>query len=236
PNDTEVLVSTYPKGGPRPGGILANYYGGIQPITWDDELNENLSSAQTNREEMFASICEKGLWRGVEISWSGNIQDSVKGVSFRLQYYTFPKSPLLAARWIIKNTTSAPVNISPTFVVDSAFDGDVSNIRAHMDWEGEEQNVKLARYPLAIMPSSNCIWIEHEDLSEEKPDGLGLTASFEDAELLYIGVGDFILTGTSNLDCQLLPGKELITTSWFLVDPQSTDELDLLRKVADDLI
>ncbi|MGM0685912.1 MAG: GNAT family N-acetyltransferase [Promethearchaeati archaeon] len=236
PKGTELLVSTFPEGGPKPGAILANYYGGIQPITWDDELNENLSSAETNKEDMSASICEKELWRGVEISWTGNIQDSVKGVSFRVQYYTFPNSPLLAARWIVKNTTSAPVKISPTFVVDPAFDGDVSNIMTHMNWEGEEQNVKLARYPLAIMPSSNCIWIEDEDLSEEEPLGLGLTASFEDAELLYIGVGDLILTGTSSLNRQLLPGKELVTTSWFMVNPQSLQELDLLRKVADDLI
>lgn len=236
PKGTELLVSTFPEGGPKPGAILANYYGGIQPITWDDELNENLSSAETNKEDMSASICEKGLWRGVEISWTGKIQDSVKGVFFRVQYYTYPNSPLLAARWIIKNSTSAPVKISPTFVVDSAFDGDVSNIMTHMNWEGEKQNVKLARYPLAIMPSSNCIWIEDAVLSEEEPLGLGLTASFEEAELLYIGVGDLILTGTSSLNRQLLPGKELVTTSWFMVNPQSLQELDLLRKVADDLI
>ncbi|TFG12808.1 GNAT family N-acetyltransferase [Candidatus Thorarchaeota archaeon] len=232
---TQLLFSTFPEGGPKPGAFFDNYHGGIQPIVWDSELGEELSNAETNKELMTGEVVRSGIWCGVEFNWVGKIQEPLHGVQFRLQYLTAPSSPLIAARWIIKNTTNAPINLRPAFMVDPAFDGEVSAINAHTDWEGIPQRFRLANYPISVMPSSNYILIENTAVEEGK-EGLGIAAPFDDAELLFVAAGDLILTGSIDSNRQLMPGDEHISTTWFLIDPESVEELSLLQTISDELI
>jgi len=232
---TQLLFSTFPEGGPKPGAFFDNYHGGIQPITWDSELGEELSNAETNKEHMTARILEAGPWRGVEFGWVGKIQKPLHGVQFTLQYLTAPSSRLIAARWIVKNITNAPVRLRPTFLVDPAFDGEVSSINVRTHWEGHPQKVKPASYPISLVSSSNSIFIENTAMQEDN-EGLGIAAPFEDSELLLVVAGDLILTGSTGSNHQLMPGDEYISTTWFLIDPESEDEILSLQNISHELI
>jgi hypothetical protein len=163
------------------------------------------------------------------------MQGPLHGVQFRVQYLTAPASPLIAARWIIKNTTNAPINLRPAFMVDPSFDGEVSTINVQTDWENNPQRFKLANYPISVIPSSNNVLIENTAVQEGK-EGLGIAASFDDAELLFVAAGDLILTGSIDSNRQLRPGDEHISTTWFLIDPESVEELSSLQNVLDGLI
>ena len=44
-----LLISSFPTATAKPGGFLNNYYGGIQPVIWDDDLDEQFTNAGDKR-------------------------------------------------------------------------------------------------------------------------------------------------------------------------------------------
>ncbi len=109
------------------------------------------------------------------------------------------------------------------------------DVRFHRDWEHHPQKFKLANYPISVIPSSNFVLIENEAV-EEGNEGLGIAASFDDAEVLFVAAGDLALTGSIDYNRQLMLGDEDISTTWFLIDPESVEELSSLRTISGELV
>ncbi|MFW9920570.1 MAG: GNAT family N-acetyltransferase [Candidatus Thorarchaeota archaeon] len=226
---TELLISSYPTAEAKPGGFLNNYYGGIQPVIWDDSLDEQFTNAITNRESMDGKPISLGIWKGVEISWIGQTQRSTRGVRLRLQYLTTGGSPLVLTRWIIENTTESPLRLIPSLIVDSGFDGVVPDTLFRALENDRMTDYHTSQVPSVAVPSNNVIWMRNGDL-DASPDGLAIIQAGKYTGILGLGVGGMIISGTMGLGARTNPQETKVFTSCFLVDPKSDAELDGLQR------
>ncbi|MBN2230087.1 MAG: GNAT family N-acetyltransferase [Candidatus Thorarchaeota archaeon] len=234
-NDVEFLTSAFPKATPKPGGFFDNYYGGIQPIVFDDDLGEDLSKAKTNRESMTASIYESGLWKGVEIFWTGKIQRATRGVQFKLRYLTTPKSPLVLIQWIISNTTNAPIKFWPTIMIDPKMDEHLSESTIVIELNGNPNELRNGLIPVAASPSRNVVWIKsREDIKDTT--GLCFMLAGDTARIISASVGDILLLGAVDGFAWIKPNEEYVITGALRVDPISNEENIDLQQILDQLI
>ncbi|MHA2085110.1 MAG: hypothetical protein ACXABD_15245, partial [Candidatus Thorarchaeota archaeon] len=221
---TELLVCPFPTPTMKPGGFLDNYYGGVQPVIWDDEMDVDLTQADTNKEKFDARHYEHGIWQGVEVTWKGSVQQITRGMDFALQYLTAPGSPLVLIRWQISNTTSAPVRFIPTLFLDAAFDGDISDVVLTADWEGRRTGVQPSPFPISMMLSSNALWMRRGK-SQTDTEGLGLLMSGSIPGTMGLSISSYLLLGVMDINTMLMPGEEKIFTTCLLVDPSGMDDL-----------
>ncbi|MDF1538600.1 MAG: hypothetical protein P1Q69_06830, partial [Candidatus Thorarchaeota archaeon] len=232
---TELLVSTFPTAEPKPGGMLQNYFGGVQPVIWDDAFDEDLTGALTNREKMKAKVIEHGVWKGVEVSWVGKVQVTTRGVKIRLQYLTTPGSPLIMTRWIIDNVTSAPVSFYPSLYVDPGFDGDPSQMVFRTEWEGRVTDIYSGQIPAVPIPSSNALWVRKGD-SDTDSEGLGVISPGSLPGMMGIFLGPFMMMSTLDLTVKLQPKETREIVNCFVVNPEKQDDLAALQSVLSDLL
>ncbi len=231
---TELLVSSFPEQKPKPGGFMDNYFGGVQPVVWDNEMDEGLDKAQTNREIMDAKIVEDGLWKGVEISWTGHIQKTTRGIPLALQYLTTPGSRVIRVRWIINNVTTAPVKMYPSLFLDPAFDGDTSDLMLRVNWEGRETDVKPEQFPVVPMADGNYIWVR-KGVSDVDAQGFALITSEGVAKALGLTISSFILIGMIEHMTYLMPDETKTIENLLLIDPKGVSEIKAVQKVIDNL-
>ncbi|MHA2361272.1 MAG: hypothetical protein ACXAB6_05030, partial [Candidatus Thorarchaeota archaeon] len=221
---TELLVCPFPTPTMKPGGFLDNYYGGVQPVIWDDEMDVDLTQAVTNKEKFDARHYEHGVWQGVEVTWKGSVQQITRGMDFALQYLTAPGSPLVLIRWRINNSTSAPVRFTPSLFLDAAFDGEISDVILRAEWEGHLTDVQPSPFPISMMLSSNAIWLR-KGKSQTNAEGLGLLMSGSIPGTMGLSISTYLLLGAMDRNTMLMPGDEKIFTTCLFADPSSMDDI-----------
>ena len=233
-NKIEFLTSSFPKPTPKPGGFFDNYYGGVQPFVFDDDMGEDLSKAKTNRESMKASIYEHDIWKGIQISWIGKLQRCTRGVEFKLRYMTTPGSPLVLIQWLISNLSGAPVRFYPTIMVDVNLDNQLARSSILTEWEGTDSEVRKGMIPIALTTSKNIVWLKPED-DQTETSGLSFMMAGDTGRMLSANLGNLLLLGVIDGMTWLMPGEERILTGGLLVDPESNDVNQDLHKVLDKL-
>jgi GNAT superfamily N-acetyltransferase len=232
--NVELLASSFPESSPRE--FIENFYGGVQPVVWDDEMDEDLMKARTNEEEMKAEVVEIGAtWKGVEITWKSTIQKTCRGAEFRMQYLTAPGSPLILVRLKMMNTTNAPMNFIPSLFVYPAIDNDLKSTALQARMENRRINVRPSQTPAIIMPESNFSWL-HRDVEDDAIDGLGVLVAGSARRSWALHLGAMAITGGLDLSVWLKPGEETEFNACLVVDPVNGDVLEDLQKVLDDII
>ncbi|MFW9954251.1 MAG: hypothetical protein ACFFD3_06835, partial [Candidatus Thorarchaeota archaeon] len=232
---TEFLMSTFPTAEQKPGSFLNNYYGGIQPVVWDESMDEVFTNAITNKEKMDGKIVEIGPWKGIEISWTGKKQLSTRGAKLKLQYLTAAGSPLLVARWIIQNKSEAPLEAVPTLLVDAALNGTVPEVVFRAEEYGVQTNYYTSQIPPVVMANNNIIWMR--ETGKRKPsDGLALVHEGTLAGVVGLAFAGNLVWGTFGREGPLPPKGTRTTTSCFMVDPSSDEELRILQRNIEFLI
>ena len=232
---TELLMSTFPTAEPKPGGFMDNYFGGVQPLLWGRDDEDDLSVAKTNREKMSGKPIEVGIWKGVEVSWVAKLQKSIQDVTLKVQYLTAPNSPLIMTRWIVDNTSTSPTTIFPSFFIDPAFNEDPSGVIFRTEWEGTMTDIYPSQVPVAAMPSKNFYWIRKGE-SDINSEGLGLIGSGTIPQMLGLFIASFFILGTSDMTMNLLPGESKMITSCISVDPEKTEDLIALQSIVEDIV
>ncbi len=230
----EFMISSFPNAVPRPGAFLDNYYGGVQPIVFDEEMSETLTKAKTNQEEMSARAVEDGFWKGVEVSWQGALQKTTRGVEFSLKYLTSPGSPLVLIKWRMKNVTSAPLRFFPMLYVDPAIDGDPSGLVLQSEWSGVERTVSPAPAFNGMTPSTNYIYVKPRE-SSGRTKGLAMVSPDKDTGMVGATIGPLIFLAALDVNVMLMPGEEKTMKSALLVDPESMEQVKDLQSVMDQL-
>jgi len=231
----EFLTSAFPNPAPKPGGFFDNYYGGIQPLVFDEEMGEDLDKARTNKESMKARSYESGLWKGVEVSWIGKVQKLSRGVHFNLRYLTAPGSPIVLLQWVISNKTSAPIRFWPSFFVDPKMDEQLAGATIATEWNGEETNIKKGSVPLAVTPSRNVVWIKPTE-GKENTSGFSFMLANDTARIISATLGDVLFLGAVEGTHWLKPGEERTITGGILVDPESFEDIRDLQEVLEKII
>lgn len=231
----EFLTSAFPNPVPKPGSFFDNYYGGIQPLVFDEDMGEDLDKARTNKESMKAKIYESGLWKGVEVSWIGKVQKLARGVHFNLRYLTAPGSPIVLLQWVISNKTSAPIRFWPSFFIDPNTDEQLKGSTISAEWSGEVTNVKKGSVPLAVTPSRNALWIRPSKVQDET-SGFGFFMANDTSRILSATLGDVLLLGAVEGTHWLKPGEERTITGGILVDPENFDDVKGLQEVIEKLV
>ncbi|NHJ15017.1 MAG: GNAT family N-acetyltransferase [Candidatus Thorarchaeota archaeon] len=226
---TELLISSFPTGEAKPGGFLNNYYGGIQPVIWDDALDEEFTNVITNREKMEGKRISIGPWSGVEVSWTGAVQRSTRGVRLRLQYLTTGGSPLVLTRWIIENVTDATLRTVPSFIVDAGFNGEVPDRLFRAIENDRMTDFYASQVPSVAVPRNNLLWIRNGEI-DQNPEGLAILHAGKGVGTSAIGIGGIIIGVSMSLGTHVSPGETKVSTSCFVVDPKSDAELMGLQK------
>jgi len=226
----EFMTSAFPKASPKPGSFFDNYYGGVQPLVFDEELGEDLDKARTNKESMVAKSYEAGLWKGVEISWIGKIQQLARGIHFNLRYLTAPGCPIVLIQWLISNKTSAPMRFYPSFFVDPKLDEHLANGSITTEWSGNVTNFKKGMVPIAVTPSRNVVWIKPAGVNEST-SGFSLMLANDTARIISATLGEVLLLGAVEGTFWLKPSEERAITAGLLVDPKSFDDITDLQEI-----
>ncbi|MGY5858966.1 MAG: GNAT family N-acetyltransferase [Candidatus Thorarchaeota archaeon] len=230
----EFLMSAFPNPAPKPGSFFDNYYGGVQPIVFDDEMGEDLDKARTNKESMTAKTFESDLWRGVEISWIGKIQKLTRGVHFKLRYLTTPGSPIVLIQWVVSNKTSAPIKFWPSLFVDPKMDEQLAGGTVVTEWNGGESTTRKGPVPIAVTPSRNVLWIKPPE-GQEDTNGFGFMLANDTARILSATLGEVLLLGAVEGTHWLKPSEERTITGCLLADPNSLHDIrdlqDALHKI-----
>ena len=231
----EFMTSAFPNPAPKPGGFFDNYYGGVQPLVFDEDMGEDLDKARTNKESMVAKRYEAGLWKGVEISWIGKIQQLARGVHFNLRYLTAPGSPIVLIQWAISNKTSAPIKFWPSFFIDPKMDEHLANGSIATEWNGNITNIRKGMAPVAVTPSRNVVWIKPAD-GQESTSGFSFMLANDTARIISATLGEVLLLGAVESSYWLKPGEERTITGALLVDPNSFDDIKDLQEVLDEIV
>ncbi len=232
---SEFLSSAFPTPGPKPGGFFENYYGGVQPLIFDDQMGEDLSKARTNKEKMSADCYEHGIWKGVEINWVGAVQKLAHGVEFNLRYLTTPGSPIVVIQWVISNKTSAPIKFYPSFFVDPRINGQLADYRITTEWSDQVVDLKKGMVPIAATASANYVWIRPPE-GDNKSSGFCFMMANNNTRILSATLGELILLGAVESTCWLKPGDEHTITGALLVDPDCIEDIQDLQEVLDRII
>ncbi|MFW9841999.1 MAG: GNAT family N-acetyltransferase [Candidatus Thorarchaeota archaeon] len=233
-NGVEFMTSSFPTAAPKPGGFFDNYFGGVQPTIFDEEMGEEFSKARTNREKMSGRKVESEHWSGVEVTWVGKLQKLARGVSFKLQYLTTPQSPLVLIQWFIKNKTSSPLRFWPTLLVDPENTKQLANGSFQTDWDGNDVELKPGMVPVAVTPSRSLVWLKPNE-KKGKTTGFGFMVGGSDSHTLAINLGESLILGAVDMMTWLMPGEEKVIRASLLVDPQSFDDLKYLQETIDRL-
>ena len=232
---TELLVSTFPTAEQKPGGFFNNYFGGIQPVIWDESHDELFMNALTNREDMTGAVIEEGLWKGVEFTWIGKNQISTRGATLKVQYLTAAGSPLLIVRWIIENSSGSPLTLIPTLFVDAAFDTVIPDMLFTAEVDGAVADFYQSPVASIAMPNNNIIWM-HRSSETGDNEGLALVGSGPNSGVLGISFGSSLTLGTMNFGKLIMPGDCMTSTACFVVDPDSFDILRALQENVEFLV
>ena len=231
----EFMTSAFPNPAPKPGSFFDNYYGGVQPLVFDDELGEDLDKARTNKESMTAKTYESGLWSGVEISWIGKIQKLTRGVHFNLRYLTTSGSPIVLIQWVVSNKTSAPIRFWPSLFVDPKMDEQLAGGSVVTEWNGGESSIRKGPVPIAVTPSQNVLWIRPTE-GQEDTSGFGFMMANDTARILSATLGEMLLLGAVEGTHWLKPGEERTITGCLLADPKSLDDIRDLQDALDKIV
>ncbi|MGY5880451.1 MAG: GNAT family N-acetyltransferase [Candidatus Thorarchaeota archaeon] len=231
----EFMTSAFPNPTPKPGSFFDNYYGGVQPLVFDDEMGEDLDKARTNKESMTAKPYESGLWSGVEINWIGKIQQLARGVHFNLRYLTTSGSPIVLIQWVASNKTSAPIRFWPSLFIDPKMDEQLAGGNIVTEWNGGESTTRKGPVPIAVTPSRNILWIKPTE-GQEDTSGLGLIMANDTARILSATLGDVLLLGAVEGTHWLKPGEERTITGCLLVDPKNFDDIRDLQAALDKIV
>ncbi len=232
---TELLVSTYPTAEQKPGGFLNNYFGGIQPVIWDESHDEIFMNAVTNRENMTGASIDTGLWKGIEFIWTGKKQVSTRGARLRVQYLTAAGSPLLIVRWIVENRTGSPLTLIPTLLVDAAYDTVIPDLLFTAEVDGAVTDFYRSPVASIAMPSNNIIWM-HRSSETGGSEGLALVGSGQNSGVLGIFLGSGLTFGTMSFGDIIMPSDSRTATACFVVDPNSYDVLRTLQENVEFLV
>jgi hypothetical protein len=231
---TELMCSAFPT--PSPKQFVDNYYGGVQPLVWDDVTGENPFKAKTNNEKMEAKPCEqRGAWKGVQVDWTGQLQPSCRGVQFKIQYMTTPGSPIVLVNWVIKNSTKAPVSFWPSLFMDPGFNGVFTGTTLYSRWGGDMVNLKDLPVPAAVTPDTNSMLLRRGE-SLENPEGLGILWAGSEPGSLAVCTGEMAICGGMDFRCWLMPGDERIVRACLYVDPPSYEELELVQATLSEML
>ncbi len=225
---TELLVSNFPHPAPKAGGFMENYYGGVQPFIWDEETGESFSQAATNREKMSATEYSEGVWRGVAVSWTGELQRCGRGVRHKIEYLTMAGSPLILIRWHIINETSALLRLIPTFMIDAAFNGELREAIYRLELEGVMRDIYPCEIPQISIPSQNIIWMRR-GAADRNAEGLAIINNDDRVALMSIIMGMQQYMGLLDFSV-LLPEQRKTVTVCVLVDPPSEREILQLKR------
>jgi hypothetical protein len=232
--DVELLSSSFPE--PTPRDFIENFYGGVQPVVWDDEMDEDLLKARTNEEKMKAQIVEIGeTWKGVEISWTSTIQKTCRGSEFKIQYLTAPGSPLILVKFKMMNITNAPMKFIPSLFIYPAIDGDLKSTVLQTRMENRRTKIRPSQTLTITMPESNFSWL-HRDADDAIIDGLGVLVAGRARRSWVLHLGAMAITGGLDLNVWLKPGEEAEFNACLVVDPVNGDVLEDLQKVLDEII
>ena len=223
-NGVELLLSSFPNPGPRPGAFFDNYYGGIQPIIFDEEMSESLTKAKTNEEPMESRKIKDGVWTGVEMSWTGTVQRITQGVEFSLRYLTAPGSPVILVNWTMRNKTSAPLRFFPILSFDPGVNENPADLVLQSEWSGIDRTVRPGAAFNSLTPSNNFIYFRPAEDSDSTR-GLALVAPNGDTGLLGAHAGPIIFTGAIDLHVLLMPGEERTMRCAVLVDPEDVNQV-----------
>jgi GNAT superfamily N-acetyltransferase len=231
----EFLTSAFPNPTPKPGSFFDNYYGGIQPLVFDEDMGEDLDKARTNKEAMNAKLYESGVWNGVEISWVGKVQKLSRGVHFSLRYLTAPGSPIVLIQWVIRNTTSAPIRFWPSFFIDPKTDEHLAGAIIETEWNSGITNIKKGMVPIAVTPSRNVIWIKPSE-GQKHTSGFGFMLANDTARMVSANMSEVLLLGAIEGDHWLEPGEERTITGALLVDPENFEDIQDLQEVLEHIV
>jgi hypothetical protein len=233
-SSTEYMCSAFPT--PSPKLFLDNYYGGVQPVVWDDVTGESPFSAKTNNEKMEAKPCEQGdVWKGVEVDWTGHLQQSCRGVQFKLQYLTAPGSPIILVNWLIKNSTKAPVSFWPSLFTDPGFNGVFKGTTLRTRWGGDMVNLKDLPVPALVTPDTNSMLLRKGE-SSENHEGLGVLWAGSDSGAFAVCTDEMAICGGMDTRCWLMPGDERVVRACLFVDPSSYEELEMVQATLGELL
>jgi hypothetical protein len=228
----EYLDNSFPNPAPKPGGFFDNYYGGIQPIVFDDEMGEDFDKARTNKEKMSGNLYETGYWKGVEVSWRGKLQKLTRGVDFKLRYLTTAKSPLVLIQWVITNRNNAPMKFWPTFLIDPNLTKELTGGSYQTEWDNETVELRKGMIPVAVTPTRNIAWMKPKP-GTKKTSGFGFMIAGYESRMLVATLGDMMILGGVNGLTWLMPGEEKIISAGLLVDPKNMDDIRKLQEILD---
>ncbi|MHA2321629.1 MAG: GNAT family N-acetyltransferase [Candidatus Thorarchaeota archaeon] len=231
-DNVEFLASSFPSPAPKPGGFFDNYYGGVQPMVFDDEMGEGLTTARTNKEKMIGKTVELGFWKGVEVRWIGKIQKLARGVDFKLRYLTTPESPLVRIQWIIKNKTNAPLRFWPSILVDPDLSNHLAGGGFQTDWDGRAIDLRKGMVPIAVTPSKNIVWIKPIE-GQNETTGFSFLIAGHESRILAANLGETMILGGVDGLTWLMPGEEKVITASLMTDPENFDDLRILHGVLD---
>ncbi|MFW9786048.1 MAG: GNAT family N-acetyltransferase [Candidatus Thorarchaeota archaeon] len=230
----EFLDNSFPTPAPKPGGFFDNYYGGIQPFVFDEEMGEDLDKSRTNKEKMKGIEFEDGFWKGVEISWKGKLQKLAKGVDFKIRYLTTVRSPLVFMQWVITNRTKAPLKFWPTLLVDPKITEQLAGGGFQTIWDDEAVDLRKGMIPVAVTPTQNVVWLKPNN-DQDSTSGFSFMMGGHDSRMIAANLGELMLLGGVDGVTWLMPGEKKILTAGFLVDPKSMDDVRAIQEVLDAL-
>jgi hypothetical protein len=230
----EFLANSFPTPAPKPGSFFDNYYGGVQPVIFDEEMGEDIDKAKTNKEKMSGELFETGHWKGVEVSWVGKLQKLARGVSFKLRYLTAVKSPLVLIQWVISNTTNAPLRFYPMLLVDPDLTQQLAGGSCQTDWDNDDVELRKGMVPVAVTPTQNIIWLRPVECQKET-SGFGFMTAGNESRFLVATLGEIMLLGGVDGMTWLMPGEEKTITAGLIVDPKSMDDVRGIQEVLDKL-
>ncbi|MBD3408443.1 MAG: GNAT family N-acetyltransferase [Candidatus Lokiarchaeota archaeon] len=231
---TELLVSAFPEASPKI--FIENYFGGVQPVFWTDHPDDDLVKAKTNLEQMEINIVDMDdIWKGVELSWTADVQKFLRGLDFKIQYLTAPRSPMIIVTYRIKNNTSAPFTLGSSFFIDNAFNGDLSNMVIESVSGHKQSSSRLGDIPTSYISENNIIWTRKDEPKSDS-EGLGLMIPYEQKKGLLIAIRGLVLTSSTERKIFLKPGDEQKFAFALLVDPPNLELMEKLRGLILDLL
>lgn len=231
-NSVDLLANSFPTPAPKPGGFFDNYYGGVQPIVFDEEMGEDLTKARTNKEKMTGTLIEVDHWKGVEVSWVGKLQKLTRGVDFKLRYLTTSQSPLVLIQWIITNKTNAPIKFWPTLFVDPDLSDKLAEGSFQTQWDNDVVTLRKGMVPVAVTPTTNLVWLKPKE-GQKETSGLCFIVGGDQSRLLAATLGDLMLLGSVDGLAWIMPGEKRNITAGLLVDPSSFEDARNLQGVLD---
>ncbi|MGD2072360.1 MAG: GNAT family N-acetyltransferase [Candidatus Thorarchaeota archaeon] len=224
----ELLSSAFPN--PAPKEFFDNYYGGIQPLIWDDEMDEDIIKAKTNQEKMKAKVIEIGdCWKGIEVSWTSKVQQMCKGAKSRVRYMTAPGSPLVVLDFEISNDTSAPLRFFPMLLADTAIDGDLSEAILKSRISDGLVTARPGPVPTILLPTTNFSWLSKGD------DGIAYMVAGTELKSLTFHLASISISSALDFWMWLQPGQKYSLRAALFINPPNEEVIEKVQAVLEEL-